>query len=73
LPRVKELTPKRRAAIRTCWNSKKSYQSLEFWRDYFTSITFSDWHMGRSGNWKADFDFCVRHSAFVKIIEADYK
>ena len=73
LPKVINLTDKRKAAIRTCANTKATYSSLEFWQAYFDAVKKSDWLMGRAKEWKADIDFLTRHSSFIKIIEGSYR
>ena len=72
LPRVVNLTNKRRTAIKTCATTKKSYSGLDFWQAYFEAVRKSDFLMGRSKEWRADIDFLIRHSAFVKVIEGSY-
>jgi uncharacterized protein YdaU (DUF1376 family) len=73
LPAVKTITNKRRSAMRTCATTKTKYSGLDFWEAYFTAIRKSDFLMGRKTNWKADFDFVVRHSQFIKIIEGGHQ
>jgi len=72
LPAVKTITQKRRSAMKTCATTKPRYSGLDFWEAYFTAIRKSDFLMGRKKDWKADFDFIVRHSQFIKIIEGGH-
>lgn len=72
LPRVVNMTDKRRKAIRTCCNTKKSYYKLEFWEAYFNQVRRSDFLMGRAKDWRANIDFLTQHSSFVKVIEGGY-
>lgn len=73
LAAVRNLTDKRRKAIRGCCATKPRYSELEFWEAYFQSVRKSNFLMGREKNWMADFDFLVTHSKFIKIIEGAYK
>lgn len=73
LPKVVNMTDKRRKAIRTCANTKKSYSRLDFWEAYFNQVRKSDFLMGRSKDWKANIDFLTQHSSFIKVIEGAYK
>ena len=69
LPRVLTISPKRRAAMKTCSTTKPKYSSLEFWEYYFKHVSNSDFLMGRESNWKADFDFLIKHSQFIKLLK----
>ncbi len=69
---VKLLTDKRKSAIRSCCSLKPSYSSLEFWEAYFNDAAKSDFIMGRKIDWKADFDFLIKKSKFVKVLEGSY-
>jgi len=73
LPAVRTITKKRRSAMKTCATTKPRYSGLDFWEAYFTEIRKSDFLMGRKTDYKADFDFMVTHSKFIKVIEGAYK
>lgn len=73
LPRCKVLTEKRKAAINGCCSVKDTFKSLDFWEAYFSAVRKSDFLMGRSKDWKADFDFLTTKSKFVKVYEGGYK
>lgn len=73
LPRCKLLTDKRKAAINGCCSVKDTFRSLDFWEAYFSAVRKSDFLMGRSKDWKADFDFLTTKSKFVKVYEGGYK
>lgn len=73
LPRCKLLTDKRKAAINGCCSVKDTFKSLDFWEAYFSAVRKSDFLMGRSKDWKADFDFLTTKSKFVKVYEGGYK
>jgi uncharacterized protein YdaU (DUF1376 family) len=72
LPMVKLLTDKRKASIRSCCSLKPSYIGLDFWDAYFEQASKSDFIMGRKTDWRADFDFLVTKSKFVKVLEGSY-
>lgn len=72
LPSVKILTDKRRSAIRSCCLVKPRFSELGFWEVYFQEVRKSDFLMGRSKDWKADFDFLTTRSKFVKVVEGGY-
>lgn len=75
LPKVREITAKRRTAIRTAWNESKDRQSLEFWEAYFAECSFDSFTNGtgpyRNGheNWRPDFDYLVRSATVTKVVE----
>ena len=73
LPSVKLITEKRKSAMRSCCNLKPSYYGLDFWEAYFEQAGKSDFIMGRKTSWKADFDFLVTVSKFVKVLEGSYE
>lgn len=72
LPSVKILTDKRRTAIRSCCLVKPKFSETGFWEVYFQEVRKSDFLMGRKTDWKADFDFLVTRSKFVKVVEGAY-
>jgi len=55
--------------LRARWKQNPVHQNLDFWRDYFEMVKKSDWHMGRSGNWKADLGWLIKRENFTKMIE----
>lgn len=73
LPRVINMTDKRRSAIRTCANTKKAYAGLDFWEAFFNQVRKSDFLMGRTKDFQANIDMLTRHCNFVKVIEGGYK
>ena len=75
------MTDARKKNLKARWNSKNSKgehsrRSVDWWRRFFELVAASDFLTGRvsnkSGNWKANFDFCVTESSFVKICEGSY-
>ena len=73
LPRVAKLTDKRKKSLGAAWRSDIKCQNLEFWEGYFKTISQSNFLMGRSSSWMADFDFVINQNKMIKIIEGAYE
>ena len=73
LSRVAKLTDKRKRMLGATWRSDKKCQNLEFWGGYFQAIRKSNFLMGRTGEWSADFDFVINQNKMIKIIEGAYE
>jgi len=73
LPSVTVISDKRKSAIRSCCGIKPSYYGLDFWEAYFHQAGRSDFIMGRKTDWKADFDFLITVSKFIKVLEGSYE
>ena len=73
LARVRDITHKRQTQLRSRWRQDKRFQSLDWWRKYFSVVKESDFLMGRAKDWQADFDFLINASKFQKIIEGGYQ
>lgn len=73
LSSVKQWTPKRQGYLRTVWNGNKSRQDLDYWRRFFNYVKQSDFLMGRSSDFKANLEWLVKPSNFIKIIEKNYE
>lgn len=56
-------------SLQARWRESPKHQTLEFWERYFTEVKKSDWHMGRTSNWKANLEWLVKQSNFIKMIE----
>ena len=75
LPKVRELTPARKTAIRTAWQGSKARQSIEFWSAFWlecASIKFLNGqgpYTGEHANWRPDFDFLIRGKTVTKVFE----
>jgi phage replication O-like protein O len=74
------LTDKRKAPIAARWHTSDNTQSVEWWREFFTTrIATSDFLMGRSRAspgrvpWRAKFDWVFKLDNFVKIMEDHYE
>jgi hypothetical protein len=89
LPRVKVLSAKRKAHLRSRWKTFDvvrgigapgealeliKFDNLENWERYFKFITDKCPFMtGKNDRaWVADFDFCIRESAMVSVMENKY-
>lgn len=78
LARVRDITEKRKTALRARWKQNQRFQNLDWWRKYFTAVSVDDFLMGRIAGkqgrqWQADFDFLLRPDKFQKIIEGGYQ
>lgn len=67
LPSVKVITDTRKKQIRA-----SNRQIKGEWETFFARIHASDFLCGRSGKWKASFDWCLKSANLVKIIEGNY-
>ena len=73
LPRVAKLTDKRKKSLGAAWRSDIKCQTLEFWEGYFEAVRKSNFLMGRSSSWMADFDFVINQNKMIKVIEGAYE
>lgn len=89
LPRVKVLSAKRKAQLRSRWKTFEvvrgvgepgkpleliKFNDLEKWERYFKFITEKcSFMLGKNDrSWVANFDFCIRESAMVNVMENKY-
>jgi len=74
LPKVKQLTDKRKTAVRRRWLENPDMQDLERWSKFFAYCRLSDFLMGRTVNpWNGFcFDWLFTSSNFIKIREGNY-
>ena len=71
---VKGLTRSRRAAIRARWRQCPEWQDLDWWRGYFEYVNSVDFLCGENDlSWVANFDFVIKESKLIKIIEGHYE
>ena len=73
LPGVAKLTDKRKKSLGAAWRSDIKCQNLVFWEMYFNRIKTSNFLMGRTTNWNADFDFVINQNKMFKILEGAYE
>lgn len=69
---VRDITEQRMKKLRARWKSQARFQDLEWWRRYFEHVRESDFLMGRSTDFQANFDFLIESSKFQKVIEGAY-
>lgn len=69
LAEVQRLTDARKQKIRA---RLKDLDGLEGWKILMEKVRESDFLCGRVKDWKADIDFIIRESSFVKIMEGKY-
>jgi uncharacterized protein YdaU (DUF1376 family) len=74
LPKVKQLTDKRKTAVRRRWLENPDMQDLDRWSKFFAYCRLSDFLMGRTVNpWNGFcFDWLFTSSNFIKIREGNY-
>ncbi len=77
LPRVKAWSKPRRqsldARIRERISDGKPADSLDYWRQFFTQVSTSDFLCGRSkADFRADLEWLLRPENFLKTIEGKY-
>jgi hypothetical protein len=70
LPKVIRLTMKRRTTLNA---QIKKYPDIAHWQDAITKIKASDFLTGKSGVWKANFDWIMSENNRIKIIEGNYE
>jgi len=69
LSRVIKLTDQRKSAINQRW---KEYPNIETFRQVFEKVSKSNFLIGLAKDWRADFDFIMTKSKFIKILEGCY-
>lgn len=69
LPRVAKLSEKRKQLLRARW---KEYPDLQFWQELFQRVETSDFLTGRKTDFRADFEWIIKPSNIIKIIEGRY-
>jgi len=72
LPAVGKWTPPRQAFLRGRWAEDKERQALPWWEAFFKAVKASDFLCGRVNNWKADLEWLVRPTNFIKVVEGRY-
>lgn len=69
LPKVTAITEKRKKLIKA---RLKQYSMVEI-EEVFLLAERSDFLKGAKGNWKANFDWLMNESNFVKVLEGNYE
>ena len=68
LPSVKTLNDGRKRAIRKLYRN----YSMEQINEVFLKAQCSDFLSGKSGKWNATFDWLIKDSNFIKVLEGNY-
>jgi hypothetical protein len=75
LPRVRELTNKRRQLIRSAWQASKVRSLFPFWKCYFEECSEDPFLNGTGPygkgheNWRPSFDYLMRNDVITKVYE----
>jgi hypothetical protein len=79
LPKCLKMTDGRKKALKARWNEKHitndgelRSDSLEYWQRYFEYVKTSRYLTGQVNDWKANFDWLINKSNFIKVIEETY-
>lgn len=76
LAKARELSPKRRALIRSAWQASSQRRSVKFWQAYFDECQDDPFNNGTGPyrspheNWRPTFDYLLRADVVTKIFEA---
>jgi hypothetical protein len=73
LAAIKSWTEKRKKNLQSRWREDEKRQSLDYWKRFFVYVSQSDFLMGRKTEWRADLEWLVNSSNFVKVIESKYE
>lgn len=75
LPKVRELTAKRRTLIRAAWQASPARRSRKFWTAYFAECQDDDFLNGTGpyrephANWRPDFDYLLTEKTITRTYE----
>lgn len=72
LPKIRVWNETSKSNLRARWKSVPEFQSLDWWRGFFTNIKQSNFLMGRVGNFQADLGWIVKAANFQKIMNNKY-
>ena len=78
LPQVRALPEHRRRLLAGRWREESKRQNLEWWRNFFTVVSESDFLCGRSEPsqgrppFHADLEWLIRPTNFLKVLEGRY-
>lgn len=70
LPKVIKITDIRRKKIRKLF--KNDIPTFEAWEEYFKKVAQSDFLMGKTTKWKADFEWLINSTNALKVAEGRY-
>lgn len=73
LPKVRELTQKRRTLIRSAWQASPQRRSLEFFQAYLDECQENPFLNGtgpyKPPDWRPDFDYLMKNEVVTKVFE----
>ena len=69
---VKVWNSTREKRLRARWREDRARQNIEWWRSYFELVRQSDFLMGRTADWSADFDWLICPTNMAKVLEGKY-
>jgi hypothetical protein len=75
LPKVRDLTPKRRTLIRSAWQASSQRRSIGFWVAYFAECQDDPFLNGTGpyrephANWRPSFDYLLRADVVTRVFE----
>lgn len=74
LPSIRQLTDKRKKAIKSIWSLHNDYQNIEFYKIFFDQVNRYDFLFGENNSgWTASFDWIFNKNNFIKILEGNYE
>ena len=71
LPKLRQMGKTRKVNVSARWSEYGG--NIEIFREVFVNMEMSDFLTGRSSDWSASFDWAMRPSNFIKILEGNYK
>lgn len=72
MDRIKSWTDLRKKFLQTRWRESPKHQSIDFWRKFFNYANQSPFLRGDETNFRADLEWLIRPTNFVKVIEGKY-
>ena len=75
IPRVIDLTAKRKQLIRAAWQASKTRRALKFWKAYFEECAEDDFLNGTGPygkgheNWRPSFDYLLKNDVVTRVYE----
>ena len=72
LAKVKEWTDARQAFLRSRWLENPERQALAWWDGFFKKVKCSDFLCGRKTDFKANLEWLIRPTNFIKVLEGNY-
>ncbi|XAI95206.1 hypothetical protein [Leptolyngbya phage Lbo-JY16] len=70
LPQLKIKDDARKRAIKALWRQSEKFQTVDFWRRYFTYVSGIPFLMGMRG---IGFDWLMKPANFKKVLEGNYQ